>query len=103
MKNVLQWMLFYHFYIYDLCPSFNEIKTRHSITPDKTIQETLSRVDMIIGQMDFTLEYPRPLLPSKKVNRKGLSVCMSTCLLIFTYLLITYLAFVRLRTSRVTH
>ena len=65
MKNVLQWMSIYYSYIYDLCPSFNEVKTRHNITPDKTIQETLGRVDMIIGQMDFTLEYPRPLLPSK--------------------------------------
>ena len=69
IKNVLQWMSLYHFYIYDLCPSFNEIKTKHNITPDKTIQETLSRVDLIIGQMDFTLEHPRPLLPSKERYR----------------------------------
>ncbi|XP_020612276.1 UDP-glucuronosyltransferase 2B33-like [Orbicella faveolata] len=67
MKNVLQWMLTYYFYIYDFCPLFNEVKTRHNITPDKPIQETLGRVDMIIGQMDFTLEYPRPLLPNTKV------------------------------------
>ena len=69
IKNVLQWMLLNHFYIYDLCPSFNEVKTKHNITPDKTIQETLGRVDLLIGQMDFTLEHPRPLLPSKEHNR----------------------------------
>ena len=69
LKNVLQWMSLYHLYIYELCPSFNEIKTKHNITPDKTIQETLSRVDLIIGQMDFTLEHPRPLLPSKERYR----------------------------------
>ena len=68
IKNVLQWILLYHFYIYDLCPSFNEIKTRHNITTDKPIQETLGRVDLIVGQTDFTLEHPRPLLPSKKLN-----------------------------------
>jgi len=89
IKNVLQWMILYYFYMYEFCPLFNEIKTRHNITTDKSIQETLGRVDMIIGQMDFTLEYPRPLLPSKQFNHRGLSVCMSTCLLVFTYLLIS--------------
>ena len=76
VRNVLQWMSFNHFYIYDLCPSFNEVKTKHNITPDKTIQETLSRVDLIIGQMDFTLEHPRPLLPSKERNRTRLYACL---------------------------
>ena len=80
IKNVLQWMLLYHFYIYELCPSFDQIKTKHNITPDKTIQETLSRVDLIIGQMDFTLEHPRPLLPSKKLKRKRKSFYLSFCL-----------------------
>ena len=83
IKNVLQWMLLYYVYIYEFCPSFNEVKTRHNITPDKSIQETLGRVDMIIGQMDFLLEHPRPLLPSKELKHRELSVCMSTCLLIF--------------------
>ena len=87
MKNVLQWMLIHYSYVYDFCPPFNEVKTRHNITPNKTIQETLGRVDMIIGQMDFTLEYPRPLLPSKELNRKQkkvrLSTCLYTCLCIF--------------------
>ena len=87
MKNVLQWMLIHYSYVYDFCPPFNEVKTRHNITPNKTIQETLGRVDMIIGQMDFTLEYSRPLLPSKELNRKQkkvrLSTCLYTCLCIF--------------------
>ena len=65
MKNMLQWMKLYVFYIYDLCPTFNEIKTKHNITPNRNIQETLGRVDLIIGQMPFMLEHPRPLFPSK--------------------------------------
>ena len=85
MKNVLQWMLMYYFYIYDFCPLFNEVKTRHNITPDKPIQETLGRVDMIIGQMDFTLEYPRPLLPSKELNRKRKSVYLPVCLHVYLF------------------
>ena len=65
VKNVVKWMLWYGFYIYDLCPMFNGLKVKHGITPSKNIHETLGRVDLILGQMDFVLEDPRPLLPSK--------------------------------------
>ena len=71
VKNVMQWMSVYHLYVFYLCPLFNEVKTRHGITPDKPIQETLGRVDLIVSQMDFTLEYPRPLLPSKELKHKA--------------------------------
>ena len=64
VKNVVQWMLWYGFFIYDLCPMFNGLKVKHGITPNKKIHETLGRVDLILGQMDFVLEDPRPLLPS---------------------------------------
>ena len=64
VKNVVQWMLWYGFFIYDLCPMFNGLKVKHGITPSKKIHETLGRVDLILGQMDFVLEDPRPLLPS---------------------------------------
>ena len=67
VMNVFQWMKLYLFYINDLCPMFNEIKTKHNITPNKNIQETLGRVDLIIGQMPFMLDHPRPLFPSKYI------------------------------------
>ena len=65
VQNVLKRILWDVFYHYDLCPIYNEIKAKHNITPNKTIQETLGRADLIISQMDFMLEHPRPLLPSK--------------------------------------
>ena len=65
VKNVFQWLSMNAFYVFDLCPTFNELKKRHNITPNKSVQETLGRVDMIISQVAFTLEQPRPLLPSK--------------------------------------
>ena len=68
VNSVFHWMSMYWFYINDLCPKFDEIKTKHNITPNKNIQETLGRVDLIIGQMPFTLEHPRPLLPSKDLS-----------------------------------
>ena len=86
IKNVLHWMLMYYSYVYYFCPSFNEVKSRHNITPSKTIQETLGRVDMIIGQMDFTLEFPRPVLPSKERNRKRKCVYLPACIRVFAYL-----------------
>ena len=70
VKNVVQWMLWYGFFIYDLCPMFNGLKVKHGITPSKNIHETLGRVDLILGQMDFVLEDPRPLLPSKFLGYK---------------------------------
>ena len=70
VKNVVQWMLWYGFFIYDLCPMFNGLKVKHGITPSKKIHETLGRVDLILDQMDFVLEYPRPLLPSKFLGYK---------------------------------
>ena len=66
VKNAVQWMLLYVYHIYDLCPMFNELKVKHGITPNKNIYETLGRVDLVLGQMDFVLDgQPRPLLPSK--------------------------------------
>ena len=71
VKNVVQRMLMYLYYIYDICPMFNELKVKHGITPGKSIYETLGRVDLVRGQMDFSLEgQPRPLLPSKYLSFK---------------------------------
>ncbi len=65
VQNVLQWMKLHVVHIYYFCPMFNKVKAKHNITPNKSVQETLGRVDMIISQMDFTLEPARPLLPSE--------------------------------------
>ena len=48
-----------------ICPTFNEQKTKFNIAPHESIAETLSRVDLILVQLDFPIEVPRPLLPSK--------------------------------------
>ncbi|KAL9988795.1 hypothetical protein ACROYT_G003283 [Oculina patagonica] len=67
VQNVFQWMKLYVVHIYYLCPMFNKVKTKHNITPNNDIQETLGRVDMIISQMDFTLEPARPIFPNTRV------------------------------------
>ncbi|PFX34750.1 UDP-glucuronosyltransferase 2B23 [Stylophora pistillata] len=66
-RSLLGWIFLYGSYIYDLCPPFEKIKAKHNITPDKNIQETLGRVDIIIGQMDFSIDNPRPLYPNTRV------------------------------------
>jgi len=70
VKNVVKWMFSYGFFFYTICPMFNELKVKHGITPSKNMHETLGRVDLILGQMDFVLEDPRPLLPSKYLGCK---------------------------------
>lgn len=66
-RNLLQWMKLYDLYSSTLCSIYGKIKAKHNITPDKSIQETLGRVDLIIGQMPFGLEHPRPLNPNTRV------------------------------------
>ena len=65
VRNVLQWVVGYVTYAQDLCPLYGKVKEKHNITPEKSIQETLGRVDMIISQVQFGLEHPRPFYPSK--------------------------------------
>lgn len=85
VQNVLQWMLLHVFYIYDVCPMYNGLKVKHGITPSKNIHETLGRLDLVLGQMDFVLEHPRPLLPSKYLG------CKYNCRLVQITLIIIWL------------
>ena len=66
-KYIFFWVFSYLSYRQDLCASFGDVKSTHNITPEKSIQETLGRVDMIISQVPFGfgLENPRPLPPSE--------------------------------------
>ena len=64
-RNVLRWFSLYLSYSQDLCSIYDKIKAKYNITPNKSIQETLGRADMVIGQMNFGLEHPRPLHPSE--------------------------------------
>ena len=64
-RNILSYRERYNFFHGLVCPIFNEPKTKFNITPHESIAETLSRVDLILVQLDFPIEVPRPLLPSK--------------------------------------
>jgi len=86
VKNLIKWILSYGFYLYDLCPMFNGLKVKHGITPSKNIHETLGRVDLILGQMDFVLEDPRPLLPSKYLGCKSTSKSRREVTIVFFFL-----------------
>ena len=66
-RNVLQWISLYWYYLQDLCSLYGKVKAKYNITPNKSIQETLGRADLIIGQVPFGLEHPRPVHPSKSV------------------------------------
>ena len=76
-KNVLQWISLYWYYLQDLCSLYGKIKAKYNITSNKSIQETLGRADLIIGQMPFGLEHPRPVHPSKSFYFR--SLCTLTC------------------------
>ena len=65
LQNIYYWILVYWAFNYGMVPPFHDLKNRYDIAPHETIYETLGRVDLIISQKPFILEYPRPLLPSK--------------------------------------
>ena len=43
---------------------YGGLKEKYNITPEKTLQQTLQKVDIVLVQSD-PLDYPRPHLPSK--------------------------------------
>ena len=68
VKNTFSWIKNYLIFHFVICPAYDKVKVKHNITPNKSIRETLGRVDLLIGQVDFPIEVPRPLLPSKYLD-----------------------------------
>lgn len=69
VQNIIGWIGSYVMFHYSFCPRYGEIKTKHNIAPQDSCEVTLGKVDLIIGQMEFPIESPRPLLPSRYINR----------------------------------
>ena len=65
IRNVYQWILSYFMFYKVMSPPFQDLKDRYKIAPNKDLHEILNRVDLIIGQMGFFLDFARPVLPSK--------------------------------------
>lgn len=67
IKNVYHWIAVYLAFHVGMVPPFKELKDKYQITHNRGLYETLGRVDLIIGQVGFFLDYPRPILPSKNI------------------------------------
>ena len=65
IENLYHWIVSYLAFYSGLAPPFQELKDRYKIAPNKTLYEVFKSVDLIIAQMGFFLDYPRPVLPSK--------------------------------------
>ncbi|EDO30401.1 predicted protein, partial [Nematostella vectensis] len=48
-------------------PTYKLIKEKHGISPEKTVKESLSTVDLIIMPRDFILDHAQPIPPFVKV------------------------------------
>ena len=68
IQNIYHWIAIYLAFHVGMVPPYKELKDKYQIAPNKDLYETLGRVDLIIGQVGFFLDYPRPILPSKKKN-----------------------------------
>ena len=65
IKNLYHWIFSYLVFYSGLAPPFQGLKDRYKIAPNKTLHEVFNSVELIIAQMAFFLDYPRPVLPSK--------------------------------------
>ena len=68
VQNTVSWISSPIVFNFLICPPYEEIRVKHNIAPNQSIRETLGRVDLIIGQVDFPIEVPRPLLPSEYLD-----------------------------------
>lgn len=44
-------------------PSFEELKEKHKIKPNKSIKETMATADLVLLLTDFAMDIPQPLPP----------------------------------------
>ena len=65
VQNVFGWMATYLVFHLFFCTPYEGIKVKYNIVPHQSVQETIGTVDLIIAQVEFPLETPRPLLPSE--------------------------------------
>ena len=68
IHNIFSWIVIHMAFHFVLCPPYEELKAKHNIAPNESIKETMGKVDLIIGQVDFPIDVPRPLLPSKYLD-----------------------------------
>ena len=64
-KNSLQWLINRCFLFPRFPQIFLELKEKYNITPEKSLEQTLQKVDLILVETE-AYEYPRPMLPSKR-------------------------------------
>ena len=43
----------------------NALKMRYNITPERSFEEAVADVELLLIMADFALEYPQPLLPGE--------------------------------------
>lgn len=65
-ENSLRWLVGRTTFPSVLHSIYAGLKEKYNITPEKSLQQTLQKVDIVLVQSD-PLDYPRPHLPSKSL------------------------------------
>jgi len=65
-KNTLQWLVNRMTIQRMIKNTFLGLKTKHQITPEKSLEQTFQKVDLLLVQTE-AFEYPRPLFPDTKL------------------------------------
>ena len=66
-KNSLRWLINRNTFPRYVKQIFLQLKKVHNITPEKSVEQTFQKVDLILVQTE-AFDYPRPMLPSKLNN-----------------------------------
>ena len=62
--NTFYWLKYRAIFPLYLKIAFLDLKEKHSITPEKSLEQTMQRVDLVLVQTE-AFDYPRPIVPSK--------------------------------------
>jgi len=60
-------------------PTYNELKMKYGIQPNKSIKETLSTFELVLLSSDFALDIAQPLPPSKTIALLHYDVTVCLC------------------------
>ena len=70
-ENTLRWLVNTIAFPLSSRNAYLDLKKKHNITAEKSLEQTLQKVDLILVQSE-AYDYPRPLLPCKKYHIRGI-------------------------------
>ena len=90
LKNVVTYIVGFYMINSDLLKPYKELKQEYDIQPELGMLESIGRAELIMFAIDWTLEFPRPLMPNTVftgglLTEKAFPLTAVSCLLCFKF------------------